>query len=373
VSLNGNPDTYYLYRVENLTDDRDLGTFSIPSGNRLNVQFVDETGTPLDGIRAAVRSLSATGNRWWYISTSTNGQGFYSTENSIPGIEVVGDVEVAALGDADDARVPDVAATKQFTVTSGRTETITVNPITVTGEVIRPDGTALSGANISVFVATGSFAETATDGNGSFQVQLPRNSEFPTGAYQIQYYRSGLIDPDIDVPASDQVDMYAGPQLTGTRDEAVGTLTIPDGNRVEVQVTDTDGVPVENATVEYRHRNQTTDTRAAFPVSTDVTGAATTNGRSGLVLPENVTVLVTPPDHTDRLLDTEIRREVTVTSPITVDIELPLAPTLSTYTNDAGVVDDAGLFQAIADWRSDKIDESLLTDVVAAWREELKS
>jgi hypothetical protein len=125
--------------------------------------------------------------------------------------------------------------------------------------------------------------------------------------------------------------------------------------------------------VEYRHRNQTTDTRAAFPVSTDVTGAATTNGRSGLVLPENVTVLVTPPDHTDRLLDTEIRREVTVTSPITVDIELPLAPTLSTYTNDAGVVDDAGLFQAIADWRSDKIDESLLTDVVAAWREELKS
>ena len=43
-------------------------------------------------------------------------------------------------------------------------------------------------------------------------------------------------------------------------------------------------------------------------------------------------------------------------------------PTIEDYTNEEGIVDTPGLFDAVADWRSNTIDRKLLNQVIKAWR-----
>ncbi len=53
---------------------------------------------------------------------------------------------------------------------------------------------------------------------------------------------------------------------------------------------------------------------------------------------------------------------------LTDSIDITVGGTVGGYTDDEGVVQTAGLRQAIGDWRAGTIDTSLLRDVIQAWR-----
>jgi hypothetical protein len=370
INLNGNPDTYYVKQIDGLSEDRDLGTIEIPEGHLLDLKFENETGESLDGITASVRSLDTDTDRWYEIFTTTNSNGFYQATDSSTGIEVNGRIQVAVLGDEDDPRVPDVSySVNEFTVTESRAETITVNPITASGKFTLPSGSPAVGDDVSVFINADDSAGAITDGEGSFEIQLPQSDDFIPGAYQIQYYRPRLRDESGDGVEGNWVDMYAGPQLDGTSDEDVGTIELPEGDRVQVRTIDEDGNIVENAAVRYRHLNETEDSGASIGFETDETGIASLNGQTGLRLSGPVDITASPPD-IDRLADTTVERTITVDEPITVDIEFPATDgsSIFKYADDEGVIRTDGLLRAIEDWRNGGTDTDTLLSVIEAWR-----
>jgi hypothetical protein len=56
------------------------------------------------------------------------------------------------------------------------------------------------------------------------------------------------------------------------------------------------------------------------------------------------------------------------TSPANITTQTTTEPSVSDYTNSAGIVETSGLITAIGDWRSNDIDVGLLLDTIAAWR-----
>jgi hypothetical protein len=193
IVFNGNPDVHYIERIEALTDDRDLDSINIPEGNILDLKFEDQDGDPLNGIVTSVRSLDPDSDRWWQLYTPTNVDGFYQSADSPTGIEVSGDVEIAVLADSEDTRVPDTdVVVDEITVTDAQFSTYTVDPVTASGQIVRPNGAPIAGGNLSIFIERENAARGVTDDQGAFEIQIPRDNDFPTGAYQVQYYRAGL-------------------------------------------------------------------------------------------------------------------------------------------------------------------------------------
>lgn len=369
IIFNGNPDVYYIETLEQVSEDRDLGTTEIPEPNVFDLQFEGGSGEPLDGITVAVRSLNTETDRWWQISVSTGTDGFYQSSNSPTGIEVAGDVQVAVLEDTDDSRVSDldVVVDERLNVTEPRFESYTVDPITVNGDLVRPNGAPVAGGTISVFVNSNDSADVVTDQEGSFEIQLPQSADFVDLAYEIQYYRAGIINQNETIAEGSWVEMYAGPELEGTIDQDVGTIQLPEGDLVTGRVVDETGSPVEGATIQYVHRNQAENSAAGLIYPTDETGVIDLNGRSGVRLSGTVTLGASPPD-SDRFVDTTVEETITVDGTTTVELELSEKSTVDSYRNDQGVVDTNGLLDAAADFRNGDIDTSTLLDVAAAFR-----
>lgn len=369
ITFNGNPDVYYIETLERVSGDRDLGSIEIPEANVFDLQFEDGSGEPLDGITVAVRSLNTETDRWWQISVSTGADGFYQSNNSPTGIEVAGDVQVAVLEDTDDSRVSDldVVVDERLNVTEPRFETYTVDPITVNGDLVRPNGAPVAGGTISVFVNSNDSADVVTDQEGNFEIQLPKSTDFADLAYEVQYYRAGILNQDEAIAEGSWVEMYAGPELEGTIDQDVGTIQLPEGDLVTGRVVDETGSPVEGATIQYVHRNQAENSAAALIYPTDETGVIDLNGRSGVRLSGTVTLGASPPD-SDRFVDTTVEETITVDGTTTVELELSEKSTVDSYRNDQGVVDTNGLLDAAADFRNGDIDTSTLLDVAAAFR-----
>lgn len=322
VTLNGNPDTYYIqYFVDGVQEDTDLGIVEIPEAYVFNIQLVDESGTPLDNVTLSVRSLDPDSDRWWELFTPTNTDGFYQTSNSPTGIEVNGDVEVAIFADTDDGRVPDVETTERFTVTESQNETITVDPFTVTGTLSFADGSAASNQNVSIFTTQSTSAEVRSDTDGSFSADLPPAPDnYVEGAYEIQYFRQGLLSED-DIEIDGYVDMYAGPLVDSNAGENIGEIILPEGHLTRVRVVDTDGNGIQNACVRYRHRNETLGTTASFETFTTNTGETPISGRTSLYLSGPVTIQVRP-SGTDEYVDETIERDLIINQPTTEEIEL---------------------------------------------------
>lgn len=333
VVFNGNPDTYYIDALEQLPEDRSLGTIEIPEANRLDLRFEDESEDSVSGIPVAVRSLDTETDRWWQISASTNFDGFYQFDNSPTGIEVAGDVQVALLADTDDSDAPDVDTIidERLSVTETQSKTYTVDLISVNGDLARPSGAPVTEDNVDVFVDSDNFAEVVTNQDGGFETQLPQSADFIEGAYQIQYYRAGLLDRNEAVSGGSWVEMYAGPQLEGTVDENVGTIQLPEGNLVTARAVDETGDPVQGANITYRHQNQTQDTTASLSYPSDETGEIDLEFRSGIRLSGSVNLSASPPEG-DRFVDTIVQQTITADEPTTVELELP--------TNDGGSRDD---------------------------------
>ena len=329
ITFNGNPDVYYIDSVEQLSADRDLGTIEIPEANVLDLQFEDASGTPLDGITAAVRSVNTDTDRWWEIAVSTDDDGFYRSENSPTGIEVYGDVQVAIVEDTDDPRVPDVDVVldERLRVTEPRFESYTVDPITVTGTLVRPNDAPVTGGNVSVFTDQTDDAEVFTDQQGRFEIHVPERSRFVDGAYQIQYYRAGISNRSEEIAGGSWVELYAGPQLEGTIDEAVGTIQLPEGDLVTARVVDETGSPVEGAAIQYIDQNQVQGTTTGLYYPTDEAGVIDIEGRSGIRLSGSVRIVAYPPDE-ERFVDETVEESMMVDGTMTVDITLPSGDSL---------------------------------------------
>ena len=320
IALNDNPDIYYIDRLKPLENDRDIGTVEIPEGNLLNVQFVDGSGTPLEGITASVRSIDTASNRWWEIVQSTDSDGFYRSADSPTGIEMTGEVEIAVLPDPDDSRVPDaVSSKKQLTITGSQTETITIDPITVTGKVTRSDTVSARGDKLIVPTNSGAFASQRIDSAGRFELQLPPCDEATTGAYEIQYYRQGVLDPDEALSTGRSAHVYAGPQIEGTTDEDVGLIEVPQGNPVELRTLAESEAINQVMIACYQHRNQTAGSTAGVSTYQENINTTSFSTQSKLTLPEDVEISITPSE-TDEAIDIGASRTVTVDDPTTVDL-----------------------------------------------------
>ena len=325
VTLNGNPDVFYITAVtEGLQNDLDLGTIEIPEGHLFDVRVVDDNGLGLENITIAIRSLAENSDDWWQIFYESNADGYFQSSNSPTGIEVSGEVEVAILSDTGDDRVPDVDTTAKFTVSSPRAETLTVDPITITGTLVFADGSAASDQDVTVFTDSDNYATVSSVSDGSFSVDLPpAPTEYPDGAYEIQYYRQELFpDPETAVPIDGYVDMYAGPNVDFNTDTDIGQVTIPEGWLTEVRVVDSDGSGIENARVSYAHKNEEFDSGASYVSSTNSTGYTPISGRTGLFLSGSVTISVNPPD-SDEYADNIIEKELNINEPTSEEVTIP--------------------------------------------------
>jgi hypothetical protein len=369
VFMNGNPDVYYISRFDDgLKSDTNVGVVDISKGHLLNIQVVNRTGVPLEDVRTAVRSLSRK-KRWWQIYTGTNSDGYWQSLDSPTGIEVDGEVEIAVLSDTGDDRVPDVDTVKQrLTITGSRTETITVDPVNISGVLTFADRSVASNQNVVVYINEDSAARLTTNSDGSFSVNLPpAPDDIPDGTYEIQYYRQGLLE-DRSAPIDNYVDMYAGREVAASRDRRVGEITLPEGWLTQVRVVDSDGKGIENATVVYTHKNETFDTTAGFFTSTNSSGNTTISGRTGLYLSGSVEISVTPPD-SDEYPDGTVKRELDIFEPTIERIEISdVISTPTEYTDEKGYVDSEGLLDAGADYRKGKISEDTLSEIASAFR-----
>lgn len=369
IFFNGNPDVYYIEAFDQVSEDQDLGIIEIPESNVLDLQFENESGEPLDGITVAVRSLDTETDRWWQIFTPTNADGFYQFNNSPTGIEVAGGVQVAVLEDTDDSRVPDldVIVDERLSITESQTESYTVDPIRASGEFVNPNDESVTGDTVTIFTNPNNSVNVTAGQDGGFEVRLPQSTDFVEGAYEIQYSRAGIVDRDEPIRDGDWVELYAGPQLEGTSDRDIGTVRLPDGDLVAAQVIDEAGTPIEDAMVQYIHRNQVQGTTASLFYPTDETGVIDIDGRSGIRLSGTVTLSVTPPDN-NRFIDTTVEETIIVDGATTVEVELPEKSTVDGYRNDQGVVDTDGLLNAAADFRNGEIDTDTLLDVASLFR-----
>ena len=369
VTLDGNPDVYYINRMYALESDHDLGEVSIPEGHLLEPQVVGPDDQGLADVQVGVRSLGPDSPRWWQVYTQSNADGYFQYGDSEPGIEVAGEVELVVFGNESDDRLPDSNATEQLTVTEPRSETIVVDPITIRGRMVFPDGSPAVDQEVLIFTDESTTARAPTDSDGAFTVQLPQApAEIEPWTYGVRYYRDGLVqNPDEPSPIDGFVDMYAGPEIDGSMDEDVGDVILPEGWLTQVRVVDQEGEGVSDALVTYTHVNEEADTRARLLIRTTKDGRTPISGRTGLYLSETVQITVSPPN-TDQFADTDVERELSVDGDTEVEIEL-LTDELAPYRNEDGEVDSSGLIAAIEDWQEGEISGALLVRVITAWQD----
>lgn len=115
IFFDGNPDVQSL-GSHYISGNTDLGTFDIPEGHRLNIQVIDESGIPVED--AITRVHHEEDESFSFITGRTNADGQYQNNETDPGIEIAGDVLVAAAPPEADDPFGENSISVELTVTS---------------------------------------------------------------------------------------------------------------------------------------------------------------------------------------------------------------------------------------------------------------
>ncbi|WP_435065485.1 S8 family serine peptidase [Halobaculum sp. EA56] len=291
----------------------------LPEGHVLNVTVVDEDGDPVPADEAELNIASTPGfsadTRAGAVDLPTNANGMLQFPNaSAPGIEMAGDVTVAVEPTADrftqDRVVRNVTVTNATNVTFRLDEVERVN---VTGQFVNETGTALAGDQVLVYTAnTDSVDIVETNATGNFSVTVRNGTAAAVGYRQ----RGGV--GGANVSADGVPDLYSYGAFNVSGNTSLGTISLPEGHRVNVTVVDEDGNPVADARIVARHWDSA-DREAGFITDERTTDA---DGRYAIELTGPVTIGVTPPENATRFEDRTNFRDLNVTDDRNVTVTL---------------------------------------------------
>jgi len=201
--------------------------------------------------------------------------------------------------------------------------TVTVNSsIEVAGTFQQFDGNPAANDTVAVFTDSQSTRIESTNATGAFSILLPER----TDPFDIQYYQGDIERSSIDknaFPKDGNVDIYAT-EVAGDEDTDLGTVQLPQGFNVNVSVVDESGAPVENASVGFGDQEDGTNATAGWRTMTNANGLGETdtNHGPGLELNGSADIEVRPPVDQDRFVNRTYQRNLTVTSPTEIEIQL---------------------------------------------------
>jgi protocatechuate 3,4-dioxygenase beta subunit len=189
--------------------------------------------------------------------------------------------------------------------------------ITVTGLVQFADGTPARADEIDVIepAREPEIGGAITEDDGSFAIQWPANTKGSVGYY--------TADGQSAAPMQDGfADVYSLGSFDGA-DSAIdlGEFVIPTASILDVRVTDPEGTPVEDAIVTVRHRLGGWGTGPAETNQDGLLAYDSFDG-TGIEVTGGVRVEVEPPADSDRFLDEQVERELTVTADTVVELTL---------------------------------------------------
>ncbi|MXR42411.1 S8 family serine peptidase [Halobaculum sp. WSA2] len=291
----------------------------LPEGYVLNVSVVDEDGDPVPADEFTLGVASVPGfspdTRAGAADLPTDANGTLQFPNaSATGIEMAGDATVEVEPTADRFR-QDVVV-REVTVTDATNVTVELDEydrVNVTGQFVNETGTALEGDEVLVYTeASDSIDTVETDATGNFSATV-RND---TGAAVGYRQRGGVGGANVSADGVPDLYSYGGFNVSGNT--SLGTITLPEGHRVNVSVVDEDGDRVENAVLVARHWNST-DREAGFITENQTTDA---DGQLVNELTGPVSVYVAPPENASRFENRTYVRDLTVTNETNVTVTL---------------------------------------------------
>lgn len=213
------------------------------------------------------------------------------------------------------------------TSTVAAVEPPNINSVTISGTLTDATGTELTEDRIRVFSRDLSVHdESLTTTNGEYSLQVKANT-----TYYLYYDRlgeEGILEPERNGIA----DKYLFEPIEVGESDISADLTVPEGDHLNVTVTDQQGNPVENASVrvaDIRHldANSSVSTGTGnHSTAADGTFQLPTADEPGIELNGTVNVTVHPPEDADRFIDQEYTTEFTLNGSTTHTVELIEVP-----------------------------------------------
>ncbi|WP_162991480.1 choice-of-anchor D domain-containing protein [Halostella salina] len=215
----------------------------------------------------------------------------------------------------------------------------------VSGTVVGPDGTPLSGDGVSFFAEPNDTAFDQTTDTGEYSVSVTAGT-----TYEVQYYQtngSGGLFPQDGV-----ADVYAVENRSYT-DGAVQNVSVPTGHQLDITVEDEAGNPIEGVNVDVIHRRN--GATAGSPGTTDANGVWTPENATTPGIEVNGTVQVVGGLRSDayetngRELTVDADRSVTLTLSERTTDTVTLEGSVSYPDGSAAANDSLLLFNRTAD------------------------
>ncbi|MEF8814193.1 MAG: carboxypeptidase regulatory-like domain-containing protein [Halovenus sp.] len=358
----------------------------VPPGEDLTVSYTIENTGDLDGdaigtVPVSVEARSQ-GVTLAAVTESPLDRGETATGELTFGVDETGTVDVVVGRELDllnptERRTTIEASTPLLepgSVTADRPDAGTVVatvPLRNYGPIDAPD------FGIELYAGDGSrLAEASVDGPAAGE-RTPVTVEFDPGDIDIARGEELHIDPDGELPDS-YVPREVSSVLLGRPD-----ITVSDdiaysetGSGVVAELTVTNEGPIRTQALVSAVRADATPEDGTFDEA-DVFGTAEFDlpaAVGGTPADEQVTVPLEGVEWGAELrFVVESARSVAGAGiPVVRDRAGPFTESGSSplleYTNDEGIVDTAGLREAISDWRANDIDTSVLRDAIAAWR-----
>lgn len=98
----------------------DIGTYELPEGHQINIQFADMDGSPVEGLQVGFRTPSGTGTGPAEFFTNSSGNVYYKNKTNT-GVELAGDIGIEVLSPTDHT---DFITPRQISVTEDEEVTI---------------------------------------------------------------------------------------------------------------------------------------------------------------------------------------------------------------------------------------------------------
>lgn len=242
----GVPDVHPMGEITTGTQNKSLGTTSLPDANRLNLTVVDPNGDPVGGADVYIQVHGQESSAFVHGQTTSSGELLLAGADAV-GLEAVGDVEIyVEPGDSH------TSAYEQLTLDSDQWLTLTVEPtMNVSVSVNEPDGSAAVDERIEADGVDHTYRGDTnwTDSGGNTTLAVAENGEFEVAFIQV----AAAGEYQASFPQDGVPDVYAIGTVNNTTKD-MGTVTLPTPHNLTVEVVDSDGNPVE-AVVHFGHWN----------------------------------------------------------------------------------------------------------------------